>query len=395
MQYRKIAGGLLLGFFMSISCPNLLWAEGPGGEAQTESQENAVGPGAFLDQGTLENTGDNTGGAETGSYVVDTGFAALEVASPVVQIAEKYSYEQMVQDIQTLQSKYGSHMQVQSYGTSLDGRALYDIIVGNPNAGKSVMIQGGIHGREYMTPLLVMKQAEAALEFYDTASYQGQSLASMFDQVQIHFLPMVNPDGVSISQFGLSSVRPTELQQVIQAGHEKDMEENRTATPFDLYLPYWKSNARGVDLNRNFDAYWDQVVNSPGHASYTGYKGTNPGSEPESAALIQLADSRNWSAVINFHSMGEVIYWDINGNKVEAQSKELAQAASAITGYQILNSDGTGGFKDWLQIKNNPVPSITLEVGNVSCPLPVSQWPGVWSQNKSIWAAVLKYAWEH
>ena len=45
-----------------------------------------------------------------------------------------------------------------------------------------------------------------------------------------------------------------------------------------------------------------------------------------------------------------------------------------------------------MQIKEGPIPSVTVEVGSVSCPMPVSEWSRVWPQNETVWAAVLSWA---
>ena len=113
-------------------------------------------------------------------------FTSMTVENPVVKTVEKYSFEQMEADIQALQQRYGtSHMQVTSIGTSADGRKIYDIIVGNPNAGKHILIQGAIHAREYANPLLMMKQIEDALAFYDTGAYHGRKLSDLLNQVAV------------------------------------------------------------------------------------------------------------------------------------------------------------------------------------------------------------------
>jgi g-D-glutamyl-meso-diaminopimelate peptidase len=72
----------------------------------------------------------------------------------------------------------------------------------------------------------------------------------------------------------------------------------------------WKANARGVDLNYNFAANWEGINVSLTHPSANGYKGTNPLSEPESQAIANLIQGTGFNAVINYHAMGNVIYWD-------------------------------------------------------------------------------------
>lgn len=350
----------------------------------------AEGPGDALEQAVEETT------AEAQETVQDPNDISLkESSNPVVKPVAIYTYDQMAQDISALQTRYSGKMRVGSFGTSLDGRTLYEVTIGNPNAGKHVMIQAGIHGREYMTPLLVMKQLETALEFYDTANYKGEPLRNMLDQVQVHFLPMVNPDGVCISQMGLGGLHSYDLRQIMEKGYQKDIEEERTDTTLDKYVLYCKGNGRGVDLNVNFPANWEAITTSPGHASYTGYKGESPASEPETKGLMELAGKYHWSATVSYHSQGEVIYWDYPQNKVREESKALAEALGQLSGYTLLGSDGKGGFKDWMQIKDDPAPSVTVETGSAECPMPFSQWENVWSKNRSGWAAALHFAWSN
>lgn len=316
------------------------------------------------------------------------------VTNPVVTVVEKYSYDQMEKDIQALSARYGSKMQTNVFGTTLDGRNLYEIVLGNPDAQKHILIHAGIHAREYMTPLLVMKQLEYGLEFYETGSFEGQPLSNILDKVAIHYVPMANPDGVGLSQFGISYIRSEELRQAIQQCYADDLALGRTQAAFEHYLLYWKANARGVDLNQNFPANWE-LVNSSSLPSYATYKGISALSEPESLALANLTNSRSWAATISYHSMGEVIYWDYEGNQQYQASKELVDLVAAQTGYRPAGSSGHGGYKDWTQIKENPIPGLTIETGNVACPLPLSQYERIWHQNKMVWAAVAKYAMEH
>ena len=55
------------------------------------------------------------------------------------------------------------------------------------------------------------------------------------------------------------------------------------------------------------------------------------------------------------------------------------------------SSDGKGGFKDWMQSRSGAVPGVTLEVGKNPCPVPFSEYPVVWQQNKGVWIQALDY----
>lgn len=309
----------------------------------------------------------------------------------VVTVTDRYSYDDMVQDIQLLQQNYQGKFRANVVGTSHDGRNIYELIVGNENAPRHILIQGGIHAREYMTPLLMMRQIETALANYDSGVYDGMSLSDMFNQVALHFIPMSNPDGIALSEFGLGAIRSETLKQAVLTCYAQDTAQGRTSQPMDLYLQRWKANAAGVDLNQNFPANWENIQTTATSISYTGYKGAAPLSEPESQTLAAMADRYPWSATISYHSMGNIIYWDTSINKARDASLALARTVSSVTGYPLDGSDGRGGFKDWMQSKENPVPGITIEVGSVTCPMPVSEYWPVWSRNKAVWVQAMAY----
>ena len=385
MKLKKITAGVLTLLMLCSSTFPVFAASpviGPGiGPGSQISGPGAVGPGAPAEPESLP---DIPGRVD---------YFTEEVSSPIVQVVEKYSYEQMCRDIQNLSSRYGSRMQTHVLGTSADGRNIYELVLGNPNAERHVLIHAGIHAREYMTPLLVMKQLEYGLEFYDRGSYEGQPLANILDRVAVHYVPMVNPDGIALSQFGLGAIRSAQLQQTIQESYENDLANGRTSQPFDIYLMYWKANARGVDLNANFPAGWEYL--SDRLYSYANNRGPEPLSEPETQILANLTNARGWSATVSYHSMGEVIYWDYDGNQQSEPSYGMANLIAASTGYRLAASSGHGGYKDWTQIKDNAIASVTVETGNVACPLPLSQYERIWYQNKMVWAAVAKYVMEY
>ncbi len=365
---------------MGTSNGSTIIRDSQGGQGKDYSQ---IGPGVNLE-------GEKEQQAQSGSD-----YTSMTVENPVVQPVEKYSYEQMKTDLEALQKRYGTaHMKVNTIGTSADGRNIYEIVVGNQSAGRHVLIQGAMHAREYMNPLLIMKQVEDALAFYDTGSYNGRKLSDLLNQVAVHFVPMTNPDGVALSQFGLEAIGSADLKERIQSCYASDLAAGRTTLDFDTYLTRWKANARGVDLNYNFDARWSSLSDGWMLPSYTAYKGIGPVSEPETQALVNLMNNGlTWKGAISYHSMGNVIYWDIEGNKEKAKSQHLAQLVSAATGgYQMLYSGGGGGFKDWLQLKDNAVPNVTVETGKAECPMPLSEFENVWKENRSGWALLADFA---
>lgn len=318
------------------------------------------------------------------------------------QKPEKYTYENMQSDITALQGKYDQLFNVRSLGQTKDGRELYDLIIGKEDADKKIFINAGIHAREYMTCELVMKQtAEYLRHVSEKDSYEstvdgqagegGISYEKMWETCQIHVMPMVNPDGVSISQFGLDGLLTEEMRTKVISIASLDGQPASGD-----YLVNWKSNGCGVDLNRNFDALWESYADPAGHPSSESYKGSCPGSERESAAMIDLTGEQGFGRTISYHAQGSVIYWYFGQEgQLYDDTKAFGERISSVTGYVM---DGNyqaldpAGYKDWA-ISKMGIPSLTIEIGTDTVPLPVEQFDDIWNKNKSVWEeCIIDYA---
>lgn len=325
----------------------------------------------------------------SGGLSADNSYYNQPVVNPVVKPVDRYSYDQMVHDLFNLAARYPGKMTLQAIGQSLDGRAIYNVIVGNPEAQTRILVQGAIHGREYIVTPLIMQQIESMLSGYDSGAYRGQKLSDLLSSASVHFVPMVNPDGVTLSQQGEAGIRSAELRQSIQTAYAMDLADGKTTLEYGEYLKRWKSNGRGVDLNYNFDADWETINSSLTHVSYATYRGPEILSEPESQTMFRLASAYPYAATVSYHAMGNVIYWDTRENKKTEESYALASAVSSVTGYTVQANQGVGGFKDWHQRSELAAPGITIEVGRTACPVEFSEYQEIWQQNKEVPALVL------
>lgn len=292
---------------------------------------------------------------------------------------EKYSYENLLHDIEILCDNYPAQVQAVNLCDTPDGRQVIDIILGDTKNENQILIFGAMHAREYITIQIVMRQLCESIDALNGygGTYKGISTAKLLQGVTIHFVPNSNPDGVAISQFGLPAINSDLIRQEVSK-IVGDSEQ-------------WKANVRGVDLNRNFDADWQDYYGAQYPASER-YKGTFPGSEPESAALIRLTKNYPMKRTISYHSCGDVIYWYYKQQgAVLETSKRFAQIISDETGYW-LDSDYTAldpaGFKDWAVYKLG-VPSLTIETGaengaSIIAPVPISRFSSIWQRNKNV-----------
>ncbi len=294
-----------------------------------------------------------------------------------------YSYTELQADLAELASAHPDRFSYQSFGASLDGRTLYVALLGNPNAKKQVLVSAGIHGREYLTPLLVMKQIEFYLTYYDVGSFDGIPYAELFEECCFYIVPMSNPDGIMLSQEGLSALRDAALRDAVRAVYTRDYAKRYTTqTDIDEYLKFWKANARGVDLNRNFDALWS-AYSGESEPSYRNYKGASPASEPETRALVELTERlANLQAVLCMHSQGEVLYWDCGQSEpLHGETLAFTQAVAGGSGYQVIREpNNDASYSDWCALERGLI-AITVETGKGTCPLFIDKFRDIWFDN--------------
>ena len=112
----------------------------------------------------------------------------------------KYTYEDMTSDLRKLAWKYRGKASLQNIGTSEDGRAIWCLRIGSPYASKKYLINGGIHAREWLNCQMLTHKSEEILREY--ADYKSALKGKC-----IYIIPMINPDGVTISQFGFDAIQ--------------------------------------------------------------------------------------------------------------------------------------------------------------------------------------------
>lgn len=298
-----------------------------------------------------------------------------------------YSYQKMENDLQLLAGYYPQYMTLDTAGvTTADGRNLYVIYFGNQNASRQIFICAATHAREYMTAQLVMKQLEYYCAHYADGSYNGTAYRDIFENTCFVIVPMVNPDGVSISQFGEEGLNREDLRQNLRAIYESDKNGGYTDEAYDTYLTRWKANGMGVDLNRNYSPGWESVTDRTAPSSGL-YKGTQPGSEAESQALMNIVDGlSNPLLAISYHSYGSLVYWQYGqAAPLWSKNQQLAAHVEALTTYYQAGYSNEAGFSNWC-VNVKGIPSVTIETGLVPTPLPLDQFELLWSQNKEMWA---------
>lgn len=314
----------------------------------------------------------------------------------------KYTYDEMCGDLAELASEYSGLFSYYEIGRSADGRSIYAAVLGSGKASKQIISEAGTHGREYINPLFVMATLEYYLKNYDVplfgAEGQKKTAREILSDTDLYVIPMLNPDGITISQLGVDALRIEALREGVRKIYDDARAAGNTSWSFETYQTQWKANARGVDINRNFDvkapAGYEKEINVTAPAG-SGYPGEKPGSEPETRAYMDFVSGlSNPVACISYHSLGQLIYWDCGQDySGRIAAMKLAEIAKDQSGYMVYSVKSfTAASSDWCMLKKG-IPAITIETGGgYSHPLSIKEFETIFEKCRNIYlAAALLY----
>ncbi|XP_052756712.1 uncharacterized protein LOC113519852 [Galleria mellonella] len=190
-----------------------------------------------------------------------------------------YHYlEDIYQWLTDIALKFPNITELFNIGKSAEGREIYVLEIKRPGANGTAIVEGGIHGNEWISIEFVTYLAHQLVYSNETGNGRLSDVAYKYNWFLI---PIVNPDGYDFTQ---------KVDRL------------------------WKKNRRnvvgvfGVDLNRNFDYSFGtySASNSPNDE---GYCGTSPFSEPETKALADFitAKKENLKFYFSIHGYGQKI----------------------------------------------------------------------------------------
>src|SRR5688500_16271035 len=191
-----------------------------------------------------------------------------------------------------------------SLGTSVQGRAIEAALFGNVNDRPTLVI-GGIHGSEPTSAFVAHRLAELLNKHPQRAAGRG-----------IVIMPQANPDGL---------------------------------------LALSRTNASGVDVNRNFPA-----KNWRPHKHKLYYNGPSPSSEPEARAILDAIERFKPSRIISIHSIERGKHC----NNYDGPAEPLAKLMNSYNGYPVTATMGyptPGSLGSYAGIDKS-IPIVTLEL---------------------------------
>lgn len=280
---------------------------------------------------------------------------------------ENYSYEKLIGDAHSLANKYSEILKYVTVGKSHDNR---DIILLKLGVGRQHMICCcGVHARENVNPIVMLRIIEDYAEFYykhkqqkkefkkkdnykkirDNDEYEdllyGTCIYEILQTFTILFIPLLNPDGYMISIDGFDAINDSELRERCKSKNVSSAE--------------WKFNGRGVDINRNFPSILYQPKEPGEYAA----------SENETKTLIALFHEYRSKGFLDFHSRGKQIYYHrrVMSDAYNLKQKEIALRLAGVTNYVLnppeieIDSGDTGGNTVHYYSERFKKPALTIE----------------------------------
>lgn len=223
--------------------------------------------------------------------------AVPQVNKPVDFFAEFKDFTAISSHLELLAAEAPSLARLEAIGGSVEGRPIWALRIGTGAADTTPMlINGTQHAREWISAMVTTCVADRIVHGHA----KDPQIRALLDNTTLWVVPVVNPDGY---QYSWSSDR------------------------------YWRKNRRGthgVDLNRNFAVAFGGAGSSSDRRSEI-YRGEYAFSEPESAALRDLARRESIAVHIDFHSYGQLVLFPWTYTPAPAPGKErLVSVADGI-----------------------------------------------------------------
>lgn len=293
------------------------------------------------------------------------GFYSPEIPGPAHGVqdggdyrTEYLNYDSLIAEYENLRAQYPEIVERKQIGTTIQNRPIYAYRIFNQEQldqavpPKSIIIGGTIHAREWISPATVLHITKMTVE--GLASADNAYTNRLTDKVGIWVVPVQNPDGY-----------------IYTWTNNRLWRKNRRLVTGTTY---------GVDLNRNWAKGFGGQGSSGTPSSET-YRGTAAFSEPETAAVRNLAQAtQNIVGWIDFHSYGQHILYSWSYTTTPPVNQTYAHACGTSYQQAMLNAGGAlydvgqgsinlyiaaGTTKDWFYDQFNCA-SYTIELRNTS-----------------------------
>jgi len=354
---------------------------------------------------------------------------------PIPRFETFYRYAELTRLLQDYAAARPDLVQLRSIGRSHEGRDIWLAVLTRTSTGAdtdkpAIWVDGNIHAAELTASTACLYWMHRLLTGYGSDA----AITHLLDTRAVYVVPRLNPDGAELAladrpRHIRSSTRPypwdetpvdgLTVEDVDGDGRILSMrmpdphgtwrlhpDEPRLMVPrepgefggtyyrvmpegtlrhYDGVMVHVNKDVEGLDLNRNFPAYWRQEFEQPGAGPY-------PASEPEVRAMVDfVARHPNIGAAVSFHTHSGVILRPMGTQSDDDmtpedlwQYKRFSDLGARLTGYPAVSI-----FHDF---KYHPKEIITGTQDWIYEHLGALFWTvEIWAPNKE--AGIEGYAW--
>ncbi|MBP6763411.1 MAG: carboxypeptidase [Rubrivivax sp.] len=357
-------------------------------------------------------------------------------ATPVPRFDQFYRYAELTRLLQDYAAAAPHLVALQSIGRSFEGREIWLLAITNRHTGDDTdkpafWVDGNIHAAELSASTACLYWLHQLVQGYAEGDEQARQL---LDTRVVYMVPRLNPDGAELAladkprhirsstrryPFDEEPVEGLDIEDVDGDGrmltmrvpdphgpYKKCAQDPRlmvarepgefggeyfriipegTLRNFDGVCISANPDREGLDLNRNFPAYWRQEFEQLGAGPY-------PTSEPEVRAMVHFITSHpNIGAAVSFHTHSGVILRPMGTQSDDDMTpedlwvyKRLSDSGAKLTGYPAISI--------WHDFKYHPKQVITGTQDWIYEHLGALFWTvEIWSPNKE--AGITDYKW--
>ncbi len=270
------------------------------------------------------------------------------LSAQVVLDPRYHTYEEILQEIDSLQTNYPDIVMVQQIGTTLgavpyqDPIPIYAVKLSNnvtiDEDEPSVMYAGQCHAEEVLGIEITMYMIQDIV-----ANRMIDPYNVWLDNLEMWFVPTYNPEGLQVVMDGWDIT------------YRKNKRDNNENGIFDFEVGAG-GDIDGVDTNRNYGFNWIQGdpfgVGGPEEWNDY-YRGPGPFSEGGPQAIRSLAEEQHFIYSINWHSsrtgnFSEKVYYPSNWADVKpTPDLSLSQTIGESVADLIMKEDNSGPYEPY------------------------------------------------
>ena len=260
-----------------------------------------------------------------------------------------FNYNALQEHIEKIKESF-AFVSITSIGKGWCKRSIYSLSIGEGES--SVLFLSDFSDTAGITSQILLTFFERLCVAYkNDLKISAVKIRSILREQKIVIVPITNPDGLEIScSDGENALC---YKGLVQRAADNNFSE-------------WISNARGVEIDKNFPYRFSDTKSIMKNSSAFGYKGPFEASELETQAIISLCEAINPKYTITLSCSGE--YISCQCSKCASDCAMMTQVFKSVSGLPIKRikpCEAYGSFNGWFA-KSFSAPSFCFSVSKRS-----------------------------